>query len=84
LYEEAGFASIRSGLQNRRPTGIQRLDHAYFQGEAPCTMLIETVEAIWAPIDERDDWSGFERKLRDIAAMREAHAFAASRYWTPA
>jgi len=36
------------------------------------TMLIDEVEALWAPIAERDDWSLFETKLRDIAALREA------------
>ena len=36
------------------------------------TMLIDEVEALWAPIAERDDWSPFEAKLCDVAALREA------------
>jgi len=36
-------------------------------------MLIEEVEAIWAPIAERDDWSAFHAKLADIEIMREAY-----------
>jgi len=35
-------------------------------------MLIETVEAIWAPIAERDDWSAFAAKVADIRAVGDA------------
>ena len=37
-------------------------------------MLIDEVEAIWAPIAERDDWSAFETKLTEVALMRDAYA----------
>ena len=37
-------------------------------------MLIDEIEALWAPIAERDDWSAFHAKLADIAAMREAYS----------
>ena len=50
-----------------------RLDHPYFERRVPCSMVIDEVEAIWAPIAEADDWSRFEDKLRDIALMREAY-----------
>jgi hypothetical protein len=36
-------------------------------------MLIDDVEAVWAPIAERDDWSLFEAKLAEIAELRAAH-----------
>jgi serine/tyrosine/threonine adenylyltransferase len=48
------------------------LAHHYFQRVTPVTMLIDEVEALWAPIAERDDWSLFESKLRDVAEMRDA------------
>jgi hypothetical protein len=35
-------------------------------------MLIEEVEAIWAPIAERDDWSLFQAKLAAITEMADA------------
>lgn len=47
--------------------------HAYFQGDAPCTMLIEDVEDIWSAISERDDWSVLNAKLSAIEMMREAY-----------
>lgn len=46
-------------------------DHAYWQGE-PCSMLIEEVEAIWAPIADADDWSRFEAKVAACRNLREA------------
>ena len=36
-------------------------------------MLIYEMEAIWAPIAERDDWSLFESTLAEIATMRDAY-----------
>ncbi|HEY8566788.1 MAG TPA: YdiU family protein [Beijerinckiaceae bacterium] len=60
-----------AGLQTHPGAG---LDHPYFQGERPCTMLVEDVEALWAPIAERDDWSAFAAKLQAIETMREAYA----------
>jgi len=48
-------------------------DHAYWQGE-PCAMLIEEVEAIWAPIADSDDWSRLHAKVAAVRAMGEALA----------
>ena len=39
---------------------------AYFDGDRPCTLLIDEIEAIWSAIAERDDWSPFEEKIRQI------------------
>ena len=48
-------------------------DHAYRRGE-PCSMLIDEVEAIWAPIAEADDWSALHAKVAAIRAMGAALA----------
>lgn len=72
LYASETFRPVRDALEQLTPEDPQRLEHAYFSGEAPCGMLIEEVEAIWAPIAERDDWSAFERKIAAIRQMREA------------
>jgi uncharacterized protein YdiU (UPF0061 family) len=48
------------------------LDHACWQDEAPCSMHIEEVEAIWKAIDEADDWSPFEAKIAAVRRMGEA------------
>jgi hypothetical protein len=48
-------------------------DHAYWSDAAPQTMLIDEVEAIWAPIAGGDDWSAFEAKVAAVRRMGEAH-----------
>ncbi|WP_303783672.1 protein adenylyltransferase SelO family protein [Sandarakinorhabdus limnophila] len=48
--------------------------HTYWSDEAPCTMLIDEVEALWAPIAERDDWAPLHAKVAAIRRMGEAHA----------
>ena len=57
-----------TGYQPRRPR-----DHAYWAGE-PCSMLIDEVEAIWAPIAEADDWAPLYAKVAAIRAMGAALA----------
>ena len=64
----AEWDGARAALTGTTPT---RADHAYFHG-APCTMLIEEVEALWAPIAEADDWVPLHAKLAAIETMREA------------
>lgn len=46
--------------------------HPYWDDPAPQSMLIEEVEAIWAPIAENDDWSLFEAKVAALRRMGEA------------
>ena len=71
-YAGEAFAPLRALIAGYRPGEGARLGHPYFAGDAPCTMLIEEVEAIWAPIAAADDWSAFQAKLADIAAMSDA------------
>lgn len=47
--------------------------HAYWADEAPCTMLIDEVETIWAAIAEQDDWAPLHTKVAAIRRMGEAH-----------
>lgn len=47
--------------------------HDYWSEEGPQTMLIDEVEAIWAAIDERDDWSPLREKVSALRRMGEAH-----------
>ena len=39
-------------------------------------MLIDEMEAIWAPIAERDDWSALYAALDEIEEMRQAYSAA--------
>ena len=74
-YEGEAFQRLRRALRTYQPRqGVERaLELEYFtEQERPCDMLIEEVEAIWAPIAERDDWSLFEAKIVAIRQMGEA------------
>ena len=48
-------------------------DHPYWDEGAPQSMLIDEVEAIWAAIDERDDWQPLYDKVAALRRMGEAH-----------
>lgn len=73
LYADTSFMPVRTGLEMRTPAdAARRLSHPYFQSTAPHTMLIEDVEAVWAPIAERDDWSLFDAKLTQISELKDA------------
>jgi uncharacterized protein YdiU (UPF0061 family) len=72
LYETPDFAEFRAVLSEYGAASWAQQDRAYFARPTPCTMLIEEVEAIWAPIAERDDWSLFHAKLASIREMGEA------------
>lgn len=71
-YESSDFAATRAGLLDRTPVQPERLAHPYFQAPLPATLLIEDVEAVWAPIAEADDWTAFETKIASIDGFRDA------------
>jgi len=69
--EDEAFDDLRAalaGYTQRKPR-----THPYWSG-APCSMLIDEVEAIWTAIDERDDWAPFHAKIAAIRQMGEALA----------
>ncbi|MFN4240458.1 MAG: protein adenylyltransferase SelO family protein [Erythrobacter cryptus] len=47
--------------------------HPYWAEPAPQSLLIEEVEAIWAAIDQGDDWGPLHAKLAALRRMGEAH-----------
>jgi uncharacterized protein YdiU (UPF0061 family) len=73
LYAHESFQSVRSALASYEPQEGVNLDHPYFTRTVPCTMLIDEVEAIWAPIAAEDDWSAFSANLDNILEMAEAY-----------
>ena len=79
LYDGPAFAPVRDTLEGFEPAPDARLDHPYFARGVPCTMLIDEVEALWAPIAGADDWSAFHAKLAEIARMADAYGTAPAR-----
>ena len=68
VYSSADFDELRARLEGRQ----RSLTHGYWNGDAPCSMLIEEVEAIWSAIAEHDDWQPFETKIEAIRTMGDA------------
>ena len=66
----APFGPVRAALAGRSPRKPR--DHAYWRDEAPCSMLIDEVEAIWSAIDRDDDWAPFDAKIAAIRRMGDA------------
>ncbi|MES2988155.1 MAG: YdiU family protein [Pseudomonadota bacterium] len=66
------FVELRAQLAGYEPRKPR--DHPYWSDPEPCSMLIEEVEANWAPIAERDDWSILNHKVAAIRRMAEALA----------
>ena len=75
-YGDTPLAQIVADLATCEPAPHITPHHAYFQGQAPCTMLIDEVETIWSAIADRDDWSDLKTKLSAIDDMRIAYATA--------
>lgn len=69
LYQHEAFTDFRNRVAAYR--SARSLDHPFWSGE-PCSMHIEEVEAIWAPIAERDDWSALYAKVERIREMGAA------------
>ena len=78
IYAAEGFSEFRALLAEARPDRPERLAHAYFARPEPEELLIDEIEAIWAAIAERDDWSAFHAKLAAIETTRAAYALHAS------
>ncbi len=74
LYRSASFSPVREQLAALSVHPGANPDHAYFQQIRPRTMLIDEMEALWAPIAETDDWTAFNSALGEIETMRQAYA----------
>ena len=66
------FAELRAQLVQYAPRKPR--DHPYWSDPAPCAMLIDEVEAIWARIAQEDDWAPLNAKVAAIRRMGEALA----------
>jgi uncharacterized protein YdiU (UPF0061 family) len=75
-YAAEPFAALRDAIGGFEPVA-GAADHAYWTDEAPCSMHIDEVEAIWSRIDEADDWSAFHDKIGAVRRMGEAMRAAA-------
>ncbi len=73
IYADESFLPVRAQILDRTPVRPERLAHRYFERDAPIHMTIETVEGLWAPIAEQDDWSLFHTVIGTIAEARAGY-----------
>ena len=71
-YAAPVFAPFVAAVADYAPA--RPLDHPYWSDAEPCSMHIEEVEAIWAPIAAADDWSQLDAKVAAIRRMGKALA----------
>ena len=67
-YASPSFQALVTALEGRSTAPT----HPYWSDPEPCSMHIEEVEAIWAAIDQHDDWGPFEAKITAVRRMGEA------------
>lgn len=72
IYRGEAFDEFRQRMADFTPERPERLSNGYFSRPEPEELLYDEIEAIWAGIAERDDWSAFEAKLAAIEAARLA------------
>jgi serine/tyrosine/threonine adenylyltransferase len=72
LYQGRPWEALRTLLALYQPAPAPPAGSHYFEGEAPCTLLIDGIESIWSAIAGGDDWSPFDAKVREIRAMGAA------------
>lgn len=70
-YSGDTWDALRAAIGDFAPSASR--DHPYWDADAPCSMHIEEVEAIWSAIAERDDWGPLHAKIAAIRAMGHAH-----------
>ncbi len=75
LYETAVWAEVIAGLSEFPPASglAAALSDPYADRDAPETMVIEEVEALWAPIDRDDDWSALAGKIERLRDLGRFH-----------
>ncbi len=72
VYGDPAFDDFKTRIATYDAVGAERLDDPYFERPDPEELLIDQIEAIWAPIAEQDDWGPFEAKLQAIETARRA------------
>jgi len=72
-YQGAAFEEFRWLIAAYGPADPLWLANPYFLSPEPEEMLIDEVEAIWAPIAEADDWSAFHEKIERVRRAGAAY-----------
>lgn len=74
FYQGEHFDKLAAQLNEFDCASLSEEQQNYFEAQEPCELNHAVVQAIWAPIHERDDWSAFCGKIAQIEAARRAFA----------
>ncbi len=77
-YDAPEFAALRRLLEARSAARPESLSCGYFQGDRPCSLLIDEIEALFSAVAERNDFAPFAQKIERIRELGEATAVAHS------
>jgi len=70
FYAGPRWDALRALLEPYEPA--RKDTPTYFEGAAPCTLVINEIETIWSAIAEGDDWRPFYEKVESIREMGSA------------
>ena len=73
-YDSNAWQAFATTLQDATPRASA--NHPFFDRDSAVALPIETVEALWAPITEQDDWQPLYSFIDDIRSMGAALAGA--------
>jgi len=76
LYGGEAFSEFRARLAAYQMDRPERLAAPYFAQAEPEELLYDQIEALWASIADRDDWTPFEAKLARIEVARRGWALS--------
>lgn len=79
LYRTETFETFRRKLAEFEADRPERLADPVFQRPEPEELIIDEVEALWAPIAAGDDWAPLQEKLGRIEAARVAYGLCSDR-----
>lgn len=71
MYADPAWEGFRAAIAQFAAVPGAR-EHGHWSDDAPCSMHIEEVEAIWSAIAERDDWTPLHTKVEAIRRMGDA------------
>ncbi|WP_413584286.1 protein adenylyltransferase SelO family protein [Bdellovibrio sp. HCB274] len=70
VYQHPSFAALKKNLEYYEVLNENKASHPYFEGTQCCSLLIDELESLWTPIADKDDWTLFENKLKQIRSIR--------------
>jgi uncharacterized protein YdiU (UPF0061 family) len=76
VYAGEAFDAFRAALEGYAPVREAIAEDPWFARDEPEEMLYPEVEAIWASIAERDDWSAFHAKIAAVRSASKAYGLA--------